>query len=92
MEDFFAHSTVLPLTVVSDGLGCFEVAASLGACHDRTVTGGKARVELEQSRCVNKLISNIKTALGDTYHSVKSTTCTRFSVAWSTRWWWRRRR
>ena len=28
-------STVLPLTVVSDGLGCFTVAASLGAVHDR---------------------------------------------------------
>jgi ribosomal protein L37AE/L43A len=72
MEDFFACSTVLPLTVVSDGLGCFEVAASLGACHDRTVTGGgKASVELEQFRCVNTLISNIKTALSGTYHSVK---------------------
>jgi len=72
MEDFFASSTVLPLTVVSDGLGCFTVAASLGACHDRTVTGGgKASVELEQFRCVNTLISNIKTAMSGTYHSVK---------------------
>jgi len=54
LEEFFARSTVLPLTVVSDGLGCFEVAASLGACHDRTVTGGgKASVELEQFRCAN---------------------------------------
>lgn len=72
LEDFFARSTVLPLTVVSDGLGCFEVAASLGARHDRTVTGGgKASVELEQFRCVNTLISNIKTALSGTYHAVK---------------------
>jgi len=72
LEDFFARSTVLPLTVVSDGLGCFTVAASLGACHDRTVTGGgKASVELEQFRCVNTLISNIKTALSGTYHGVK---------------------
>ncbi len=72
LEDFFARSTVLPLTVVSDGLGCFEVAASLGACHDRTVAGGgKASVELEQFRCVNTFISNIKTALSGTYHSVK---------------------
>jgi len=72
LAEFFARSTVLPLTVVSDGLGCFAVAASLGACHDRTVTGGgKASVELEQFRGVNTLISNIKTALSGTYHAVK---------------------
>jgi len=72
LEDFFARSSALPLTVVSDGLGCFTVAASLGACHDRTVTGGgKASVALEQFRCVNTFISNIKTALSGTYHSVK---------------------
>lgn len=72
LEDFFAHSTVLPLTVVSDGLGCFTVASSLGASHDRTVTGGgKASVELEQFRSVNTFISNIKTALSGTYHAVR---------------------
>ena len=72
LEEFFARSTVLPLTVVSDGLGCFTVAASLGASHDRTVTGGgKASVEMEQFRCVNTLISNIKTALSSTYHAVR---------------------
>jgi transposase-like protein len=72
LEEFFARSTVLPLTVVSDGLGCFTVAASLGASHDRTVTGGgKASVEMEQFRCVNTLISNIKTALSGTYHAVR---------------------
>ncbi len=40
MKEFIASSMGLPLTVVSDGLGCFTVAASMGAVHDREVTGG----------------------------------------------------
>ena len=34
LQDFIATSMALPLTVVSDGLGCFMVAASMGAVHD----------------------------------------------------------
>ena len=67
-----AKSMVLPLTVVSDGLGCFTVTASMGAVHDRTVTGGgKASVKLEQFCAVNTVLGNLKTALTGTYHSVK---------------------
>lgn len=72
LESFFATSTVLPLTVVSDGLGCFTVAASLGAVHDREITGGgKASVLNEKFRAVNTLIGNVKTALTGTYHAIK---------------------
>ena len=72
LEEFFARSTALPLTVVSDGLSCFAVATSLGAVHDREVTGGgKASVALEKFRCVNTLIGNVKTALTGTYHAIK---------------------
>ncbi len=72
MKDFIARSMGLPLTVVSDGLGCFTVAASMGAVHDREVTGGgKASVLNEKFRAVNTLIGNIKTALTGTYHAIK---------------------
>jgi hypothetical protein len=72
--EFIARSLVLPLTVVSDGLGCFKVTAGLGAVHARTVTGGgKASVELEQFRAVNTVLGNLKTALTGTYHAVKFT-------------------
>ena len=71
VSEFMATSMVLPLTVVSDGLGCFTVTASLGAVHDRTVTGGvKASVALEQFRAVNTVLGNLKTALKGTYHSI----------------------
>jgi ribosomal protein L37AE/L43A len=74
LETFFAARTVLPLTVVSDGLGCFTVAASLGAVHDREITGGgKASVLNEKFRAVNTLIGNVKTALTGTYHAIKFT-------------------
>ena len=72
VREFIAESMVLPLTVVSDGLGCFTVTASVGALHDRTVTGGgKASVEFEQFHAVNTLLGNLKTALTGTYHAVK---------------------
>jgi hypothetical protein len=72
LEGFFAARTVLPLTVVSDGLACFTVAESLGAVHDREVTGGgKASVLNEKFQAVNTLIGNLKTALTGTYHAVK---------------------
>jgi CheY-like chemotaxis protein len=48
LETFISTSMVLPLTVVSDGLNCFTVAASMGAVHDREVTGGQGqRLERE---------------------------------------------
>ena len=72
LQDFIATSMALPLTVVSDGLGCFMVAASMGAVHDREVTGGgRASVLNDKFRAVNTLISNVKTALAGTYHAIK---------------------
>ena len=72
LEEFFAASTMLPLTVVSDGLGCFTVARGLGAAHDREITGGgKASVLNEKFWAVNTLIGNVKTALTGTYHAIK---------------------
>lgn len=71
MKDFIATSMGLPLTVVSDSLRCFTVAASMGAVHDREVTGGgKASVLNEKFRAVNTLIGNIKTAMTGTYHAI----------------------
>jgi hypothetical protein len=62
----------LPLTMVFDGLGCFTVAASMGAVHDREITGGgKASVLNEKVRAVNTLIGNIETALTGRYHAIK---------------------
>ena len=70
MQTFFARSLMLPLTLVSDGLSCFEIAADDGALHDRHVTGGGAAcVKLPQFRAVNTVLSNLKTALSGTYHA-----------------------
>ena len=72
LEDFIATSMALPLTLVSDGLGCFKVAAGMGAVHDREITGGgKASVLNEKFHAVNTLIGNVKTALTGTYHAIK---------------------
>jgi transposase-like protein len=72
IEEFLARHTALPLTLVSDGLHCFEMAASAGAVHDREITGGgKASVLNEKFVAVNTLIGNVKTALTGTYHAIK---------------------
>jgi hypothetical protein len=72
MEEFLARHTALPLTLVSDGLNCFQVASSAGAVHDREITGGgKASVLNDKFKAVNTLISNVKTALTGTYHAIK---------------------
>ena len=72
VSEFMATSLALPLTVVSDGLGCFTVVAGAGAVHERTVTGGgKASVALSQFRAVNTVLGNLKTALSGTYHAIK---------------------
>ena len=72
VADFMRRSLVLPLTLVSDGLGCFTVAGAFGAVHERIVTGGgAASAKLPQFRAVNTVLSNLKTALSGTYHAVK---------------------
>jgi len=56
--------------VVSDGLGCFRAATSVGARHERIVTGGgKASMQLRQFKAVNTLLGNLKTAVTGTYHA-----------------------
>ena len=70
VSDFMHRSLVLPLTVVSDGLGCFTAALGRGAVHDREVTGGgKASAKLPKFNAVNTVLGNLKTALAGTYHS-----------------------
>ena len=72
MADFMARHTVLPLTLVSDGLKCFKGAATVGAIHDREITGGgKASVINDRFMALNTLIGNIKTALTGTYRAIK---------------------
>jgi hypothetical protein len=72
MEEFLGRHTALPLTLVSDGLNCFQVASSAGAVHDREITGGgKASVLNDKFKAVNTLIGNVKTALTGTYHAIK---------------------
>lgn len=71
VEAFAAKSLARPLTVVSDGLGCFIAAKGAGV-HERHVTGGgKASVKLPQFQAVNTVLSNLKTAMAGTYHAVK---------------------
>jgi len=71
IDDFAARSLVRPLTVVSDGLGCFLATEQAGV-HERVVTGGgKAAAKLPQFRAVNTVLSNLKTGLAGTYHAFK---------------------
>lgn len=69
LSEFAAKSLVRPLTVVSDGLACFTALQEAGV-HQPTVTGGgAASVKLPQFKAVNTVLSNLKTALGGTYHA-----------------------
>ncbi len=55
--------------VISDGLACFTGVTTVGASHERTITGGgAASVKLEQFRAVNTLLGNLKTSFSGTYH------------------------
>lgn len=56
--------------VISDGLACFTGVTTVGASHERTITGGgAASVKLEQFRAVNTLLGNLKTSFSGTYHA-----------------------
>lgn len=71
VQAFAAKRLARPLTVVSDGLGCFTATATAGM-HERVVTGGgKASVKLPQFQAVNTVLSNLKTAMTGTYHAIK---------------------
>jgi hypothetical protein len=70
VENFAAKSLARPVTVFSDGLGCFAVLADLGIVHRRIVTGGgSASAKLPQFTAVNTLLGNLKTAFNGTYHA-----------------------
>lgn len=70
MQTFFARSFALPLTLVSDGLACFEVALDDGARRKRHVTGGgKESVKKPQLWAVNTNLGTLKTSLSGTYHA-----------------------
>jgi ISXO2-like transposase domain/Transposase zinc-ribbon domain len=71
LEAFAAKTLVRPLTVVCDGLACFNVTATFGI-HERVVTGGgKASAKLPNFRAVNTVLGNLKTAMTGTYHAIK---------------------
>lgn len=70
VENFAARSLARPVTVFSDGLGCFAILAELGMVHRRIVTGGGgASAKLPQFTAVNTLLGNLKTAFNGTYHA-----------------------
>lgn len=67
----FAASHIAPsATVVSDGFPCYQAATLIGAKHQRIITGGgPAAAKLPQFKAVNTFLSNLKTAVGGTYHA-----------------------
>ena len=57
---------------VSDGLKCFAATIVQAASHTPIVVGsGRQSVEHTEFRCVNTVLSNLKTAISGTYHSFK---------------------
>ena len=58
--------------VVSDGTRCFREVGSVGASHERHVTGGGRQAAQHPAlRCVNVMLGNVKMALNATYHGIK---------------------
>jgi len=58
--------------VISDGLQCFAATIVQAASHTPIVVGsGRQSAERMEFRCVNTVISNVKTAISGTYHSFK---------------------
>lgn len=58
--------------VISDGLQCFAATIVQAASHTPIVVGsGRQSAERVEFRCVNTVISNVKTAISGTYHSFK---------------------
>lgn len=71
IADFARRSLIAPATLVSDGLGCFDITqAGVGILHERHVTGGgPASVKRPEFMAINTVLSNLKTAFSGTYHS-----------------------
>jgi len=69
VAEFCEHHLARPLTVVSDGLDAFRMAAQAGV-HQRIVTGGgKSSAQHPEFKAVNILLGNLKTAITGTYHA-----------------------
>jgi ribosomal protein L37AE/L43A len=61
---------VAPVTVVSDGLWCFQAVTTVAHTHQRIVTGsGRKAIKTPEFRWVNTVLGNLKTALNGTYHA-----------------------
>lgn len=68
LQEFAAQSLARPLTVVSDGLGCFAAMARQAGVHDRNVTGGgQAAAKHPKFTAINTVLGNLKTALRGAY-------------------------
>jgi transposase-like protein len=69
LAEFCTRHLLRPLTVVSDGLDAFRMAARAGV-HQRIVTrGGKASATHPEFCAVNIMLGNLKTAIAGTYHA-----------------------
>lgn len=65
------HHLAPGCTVVSDGLGCFNVFAETGYKHTAIVTGGGPKsVSIPEFKWVNTIIGNVKKALHGTFHAI----------------------
>jgi hypothetical protein len=65
------HHLAPGCTVVSDGLGCFNVFAETGYKHTAIVTGGGPKsVSIPEFKWVNTVIGNVKKALHGTFHAI----------------------
>jgi len=72
VKEFIATNTGVPLTVACEGLGCFTVAAAVGAVHDREVTGSEWASALNETLCaVEMRIGNLRAALLAMHHAIK---------------------
>ena len=69
LEELRHRQTLLKLR---DGLKCFTATIVQAASHTPIVVGsGRQSVQRAEFRCVNTVISNLKTAISGTYHSFK---------------------
>jgi hypothetical protein len=72
LRQFAQRSLGLPLTLISDGLGCFQAAAGFATVHEPTTTGGgAAAAKVPQLLWVNTVLGNLKTGLSGAYHAFK---------------------
>jgi transposase-like protein len=72
IADWSNQALAASARVVSDALNCFHGLQGNVADHQPIVVGsGRQAVEHPQLRCVNTVLSNLKTAIAGTYHHFK---------------------